>query len=323
MRKLLVLLLLLVLPIWAQSPSDSALDLVEWVLKVPLTVQQRQLLSSAEGWQSWAEGAASLDQAASTNEELSRQPWLNRLLNPSTPFEVRAKEIQRRSRQCLIDDLSMQAVDSFAEWLLFAAAVSDGQTPTMAPPGPAFSQSLEATLRKEWPGLDDDSRQKFRAFPEYWAQVRQQWPTLEESERQQKISNWRKALAPILTIRERRRLASACMQDMRTVFKSQATPMELDHAVTRVENAARRMSREPDAESKKLAQQLQRAAIQVRSQQDQARALEQINQLSDEIATRSHLPMSDPDSIAPLTNNYGQVFRDINMQNSSGIRTRW
>lgn len=264
---------------FAEPAPPSVLDQVESVLKYPLTRSQRQLLSGLEGWQGW------------TAEQLHQG---------SDPFDQELRRLDSRARRKLVGDLTQQSVDAFTEWFLFAAALSDGQPPGEAPPGPVFAAHLQQTLVQAWPKMDSSNRNKLRDFPIFWSSLRKTWPTLDQPKQQALVSSWRAALGPVIQLEKRQELARACLADLQASYRSQAPAGEQQRAVQRVETAIRRLTANGDLEQ---ARQLQNALLSIQAQQDQQRALREIENQKSRLAT--------PD--------YDKVFRQINQQNARGI----
>lgn len=221
------------------------------------------------------------------------------------PFDQELRRIDRRGHSKLVGELNQQAVDAIAEWFLFAMALIDGQVPAELPPGPSFAAHLQQILVRAWPKLTPGNQKKVLNFPAYWAAVRRDWPGLSEEQKKILVSNWRAALGPLMKSGGRQELARACLADLQTTYRGQATPQELQQALQRVESAARRMAADGDPESKAVARQLQNAMLAVQAQQDQKRALQEIE------AQKARLA-------APTSADYNQVFRQINQQNASG-----
>lgn len=259
----------------AEPAPESTLDRVESVLKYPLTRSQRQVLSGLDGGQDW-----------------TPEQWQS----GSDPFDQELRRIDRRARRKLVGELNQQSVDAFCEWFLFAVALSDGQSPEEAPPGPVFAAHLQQTLIQGWPKMAADNRQKLLDFPVYWASLRHDWPELAAAQKQALVSSWRSALAPVIGLEKRQELARACLADLQASYRSQASTAEQHRAVQRVETAIRRLSASGDVGQ---ARQLQNALLAIQSQQDQKRAQQEIK--------NQQARLDNPD--------YNQVFRQINQQN--------
>ncbi len=250
--------------------AQPALTAAEQTLKFPLTRSQRQTLSGLQG----------------------------------APFDQEVRRIDRRGHTKLVGELNQQAVDAFTEWFLFAVAVIDGQTPAELPPGASFAAHVQQILVRAWPKLTPENQKKVLDFPAYWASLRRDWPGLGDEQKRTLVSNWRAAFGPLLKSGGRQELARACLADLQTTYRGQATPQELQQALQRVESAARRMAADGDPESKALARQLQSAMLAVQAQQDQKRAIQEIEARKARLAT-------------PSSADYNQVFRQINHGNVS------
>ncbi|MBN9420782.1 hypothetical protein ABS71_19305 [bacterium SCN 62-11] len=223
---------------------------------------------------------------------------LSRLQGPAYDQEVR--EIQRRAQTKLVGALTQQSVDALAEWFLFATALIDGQTPSESAPGSSFLSHLQQVVVRAWPRLSPETQKKLLEFPAYWANTRRDWTGLKPDQQQQAVVGWRNALTPLLKASGRQELARACLTDLQSTYrKESATPIELQQAQQRVETAARRLAADGDAESKSLARQLQNALIAVQAQQDQQRALQEIEARKARLST-------------PPGADYNRIFRQIN-----------
>ena len=225
---------------------------------------------------------------------------LSQLQNPEFDQEVR--RLDRRGHAKLAGELNQQSVDAFCEWFLFAVALVDGQTPAESPPGASFAAHFQQILVGGWSKLTPENQKKVLDFPEYWAALRRDWPGLGEEQKKGLLTNWRAALGPLLQSNGRQQLARACLIDLQSTYRRQATPQEIDQALQRLDSAARRMAAEDDPESKALARQLQSAMIAVQSQRDKERALQEIEARKARLAT-------------PPSADYNQVFRQINQEN--------
>ena len=205
----------------------------------------------------------------------------------------------------MVGELNQQSVDAFCEWFLFAVALADGQPPAESPPGYTFAAHLKQIVVRAWPNLAPENRKKVLNFPVYWADLRQDWPKLSEAQRRTLTENWRTALRPLLKASQKQELARACLVDLQNTYRSsQATPVDLQQALQRVETAARRMSADGDPESKAQARQLQNAMLAVQAQQDQKRALLEIESQKARLTS-------------PSSADYNRVFRQINQDSAS------
>lgn len=223
---------------------------------------------------------------------------LSKLTGPA--YDQELTRITKRGQIKRVGELNQQSLDAFCEWFLFAVALVDGQVPAESPPGYTFSAHLQQIVVRAWPRLTPENQQKVLNFPAYWAGLRQDWPKLSAVQKQAQVENWRTALSPLIKANQKQELARACLVDLQTTYRNpQSTPMELQQALQRLETAARRMSADGDPESKAQARRLQNAMLAVQAQQDQKRALLEIE------SQKAHMT-------SPSSADYNEVFRQIN-----------
>lgn len=228
----------------------------------------------------------------------SQEQRLSRLQGAA--YDQELARITRRGQSKLKGQLDQQSLDALAEWFLFATALIDGQKPAETPPGTSFAAHLQQVLVRAWPTLAPEAQKKVLSFPAFWASTRRGWAGLSPEQQKVQVDNWRVALQPLLKSSGRQELARACLTDLQfTYSKEQATPLELQQALQRVETAARRLASDGDPESKSLARQLQNAMLAIQAQQDQKRALQEIEARKARLST-------------PPGADYNGIFRKIN-----------
>ena len=299
------------LPGWAEDgPRISRLtDLVEWVIDIPLTEAQRASLGSLltslpeARLQEAATDADRLEKLSSEQRSSLRPQLRSRLLSAGSPLASWAQQTETSAAQVIVagpPPLTQQVVSSLTEWLLFAV---DPSTPPEA--YPQLRVSLGTGLIQIYPRLQAPQRAHLLTLPQQWANLRKKWPSLSSSEREQLRAQWKTVLGHIVRREDKMRLAKAVIDNLKQALDQH---VDITPKLAKLSTLCASLRKENDPECTALADQLDIAILNFQQGQQQAEAIQKINELSSQLARRSKLPGTDPASLKPVFMRQGGIF---------------
>ncbi len=299
--RILLLVVLLLVPAWAQDRGQDMHDFFQWALDAPLTQRYSDKLQAVVATMSDASLQPLYNQIDNLNmtgtgarAEL-RTTYRAELLGLDGPLGDLARQINQDARQPMVQGnppLTRLAVEAFSEWYLFAL----GQTGP--PPGKTFNDSMAVTLQAIYPKLTPAQQQSLGNVASMWAALRQKWPTMSAADQATLKAQWATLLAPIVARRAPLAPAFQALEALRQAAKGD-DPSATAAAEQAVTAQSIRLQGLGTPEAMALAKRLDEVV-------SGTNTLSQLNAMSSEIADRAHLPISDPDSIQPIVNGTWQ-----------------
>ncbi|MBT9582575.1 hypothetical protein IV102_04445 [bacterium] len=327
-QRLLALLLtwlVVMLPVQAQAPPDLArlIDVLEWVIEVPLTDGQRQELSPIltslppARLQQLSADADQLAPLLPQQRSLLRPKMRSQLLGPADLLGQWLQRTQAGAGQIVVagePPLTQQSLAAFCEWLLFTI------DPTTSPiPSAPMASTLEGVLSGLYPDLNPGQRAQLASLPQQWAGLRKRWPALSSAERDQLCAQWRIMLGPLLGRSQKMRLASAAVDSLSKAIEANADAAGLATRLAKIRYLSTSLRQEKDQQCSSLADQLDMAIFDIQQGQEQLESMQKLNDLSTQIAERSKLPGNDLNSLQPMFFVRGGIF----VGNDGGLPYRY
>lgn len=187
---------------------------IEWLLDVPLTRQQKQLVETSflQAWekQDAAEIQGYVD-VLDMETQVSTLPKEQRLLvreqaQPQVVELLRSQPedegarwllgIYESGHQPLAEGnppLTRQMVDAYVELLCFMLSEVIGEP---LPASQELRDALATTLTESYPALTTDEQAEYAQMPLLWAAYQAAWPGLSEEEKASQRQQWAEALRP-------------------------------------------------------------------------------------------------------------------------------
>lgn len=198
-------------PPLTQATVDAVTDFLEWLIEVPFTEEQRQLIAR-EMTESWKrndradiQGAqdvlkmrAQLSTMSAEQKALARQAAQPELIKTArsesdavAKMIVQVYDAAHRPIAPGSPPLSRQAADAMLEVLFFMASqVQSGDAGPQPHPTQQMKDQWAKNLAANYAKADQAARQTIANMPLTWAALRMQWPTLPEAEKGKARAQW-------------------------------------------------------------------------------------------------------------------------------------
>jgi hypothetical protein len=187
---------------------------VEWLLDVPLTQQQKQLVATSfvEAWEKQdAEEIQGYVDTLDLEAQVSALPKEDRLLvreqvQPQVLELLRNQPndegarwllgIYEAGHQPLAEGnppLTRQMADAYVELMCFMLSEVIGEP---LPASPELRDALAASLKASYPQLTAEEQAEYAQMPLLWAAYQAAWPELPEEEKETQRRQWAETLRP-------------------------------------------------------------------------------------------------------------------------------
>lgn len=294
----------------AVAETENAVDLVEWVMALPLTEVQRNSLKSVlsqlpNSTQDVLRGDVQrLLSTAVAQRPLLRGELLAHLqMDANLAGWITRTESQASRLIATQPELTYQVAEAFTEWVAFALEPS-----TFPQANPAVVEAIEDLLRQIAPQLKADQLAQLTRLPAEWAALRRSWPGMEPAQREALRARWKPILGQLIRQQDRLRVARVAISELKDSLLSGQSEAELAARISRLKQLSASLRLEKTAECTQVADQLDMLVFNLEQGKEQLETMDQLNQTFAQIAERSQLPGNDPQSLRPLFFYRGGIF---------------
>lgn len=292
------------------AQTENAVDLVEWVMALPLTEVQRHSLRGL------------LRQLPESRQEVLRGDVQRLLSTPPSQRPVLRGELlthlqmdanlaawilrtESQAGRVVVaqPELTYQVAEAFTEWVAFALEPS-----TFPQANPAVVEAIEDLLRQLAPQLQAEQLAQLTRLPAEWAALRRAWPDMQPAQREALRARWKPLLGQLIRQQDRLRVARVAISELKDTLVSGQSEVELAARISRLKQLSSSLRLEKTAECSLVADQLDLLVFNLEQGQEELKTMDQLNQTFSQIVERSQLPGNDPQSLRPLFFYRGGIF---------------
>ena len=195
-------------PPLTQATVDQVADFLEWLIEVPFTDEQRQMIAGnmIESWkkddreeikgiEDVVKFRAQLSEMSKEQKELARQAAQPELIrqarnetDPVAKMIVQAYDAAHQPIAAGDPPLTRQATDALLETLFFMASQVQGAAEVM--PTPEMKEQWAKALAGSYDQADEAARQEMAQMPMRWAAIRMMWPGLSDQDKARTKAQW-------------------------------------------------------------------------------------------------------------------------------------